>query len=249
MATGSILICSTRAQVLLRASQVSGATLHYFRLDPQRLTGLVVVSEQQSLAQASLRDATAVRVFQRDHPAAERFQAACALGHGTRHNAGGGSLLRLRLVECFLCAFAEELSNHPDSLESVSNAKGRLKALLDETPAAALLDLSFQHLVQEMRCTPRHLSRIFHEVVGMSFREKQAQVRLVRAQELLATTESKVLDVALESGYQSLSLFNLMFKKRFGLTPGEWRARQRTRPDSQIAKTRTPQLRLIAASA
>jgi AraC-like DNA-binding protein len=57
----------------------------------------------------------------------------------------------------------------------------------------------------------------------MSFREKQAELRMVRAQELLATTESKVLEVALESGYQSVSLFNLMFKRRFGVSPGKWR--------------------------
>ena len=44
-----------------------------------------------------------------------------------------------------------------------------------------------------------------------------------RARELLATTKSKVVDVALESGYQSLSLFNFMFNRRFGMSPGRWR--------------------------
>jgi len=87
--------------------------------------------------------------------------------------------------------------------------------------------MSFTDLVREIRCTTRHTSRIFHEVVGVSFREKQAQVRLKRAQELLATTESKVVDVALESGYESLSLFNLMFKRRFGTTPARWRDQTR----------------------
>ena len=57
----------------------------------------------------------------------------------------------------------------------------------------------------------------------MSFRDKQTEVRLMRARELLATTRSKVLEVALESGYESLSLFNLMFKRRFGVSPGKWR--------------------------
>jgi AraC-like DNA-binding protein len=105
----------------------------------------------------------------------------------------------------------------------VNDAKSRLIKLLEDKPASDLLDLSFGDLVRETRCTPRHLSRIFHQVVGMSFREKQAQVRLLRAQELLATTQSKVVEVALESGYPSLSLFNLMFKRRFGTTPARWR--------------------------
>jgi AraC-like DNA-binding protein len=29
--------------------------------------------------------------------------------------------------------------------------------------------------------------------------------------------------VALKSGYKSLSLFNLMFTRRFGTSPGKWR--------------------------
>ena len=73
------------------------------------------------------------------------------------------------------------------------------------------------------RCTPRHLSRIFQQVVGSSFRDKHTELRLARARELLATTESKVVDVAMESGYQSLSLFNQMFTRRFGMSPGRWR--------------------------
>jgi len=69
------------------------------------------------------------------------------------------------------------------------------------------------------------VSRIFTAVVGVSFREKQSEIRLMHAKELLATTETKVLQVAMESGFQSVSLFNLMFKKRFGITPGKWRDR------------------------
>ena len=78
-------------------------------------------------------------------------------------------------------------------------------------------------LAQMARCTTRHLNRIFNDVVGMSFREKNTELRLARACELLATTQAKVVDVALESGYQSLSLFNSMFTRRFGVSPGKWR--------------------------
>ena len=89
-----------------------------------------------------------------------------------------------------------------------------------------LVNLSFAELVNVSRCTPRHLSRIFYEVVGMSFRAKRAELRLALACDLLASTEFKILDVALESGFQSLSLFNLMFARRFGMSPGKWRQKQ-----------------------
>ena len=79
-------------------------------------------------------------------------------------------------------------------------------------------------------CTTRHLGRIFYDVVGMTFREKRTEIRLARARELLATSNTKVVEVALESGYRSLSLFNLMFTRRFGTSPARWRQKHTNNP-------------------
>jgi len=218
LATGSALLFSERTPGLIRASQVGEVLIHFFRLQPERLTGLMTLSEQQFLASTCTSEQLAVRIFRPGEPVAENFRKICEIVNGNNFR------LRLRLLDLFIQAFGTELPNQSSlGLDPSVDAKARLVHLLNQTPLSELLDLSFADLVQEMRCTPRHLSRIFHEVVGMSFRDKQAQVRLVRAQELLATTRCKVVEVALESGYQSLSLFNLMFKKRFGVTPGKWR--------------------------
>ena len=40
---------------------------------------------------------------------------------------------------------------------------------------------------------------------------------------LLVSSESSILDIAAESGFDNLSYFNRMFKKRFGMTPREYR--------------------------
>jgi AraC-like DNA-binding protein len=69
------------------------------------------------------------------------------------------------------------------------------------------------------------LSRTFHELVGTSFSNQRVEIRMARARELLATSNSKVVEVALESGYKSLSMFNLVFTRRFGTSPGRWRQR------------------------
>jgi AraC-like DNA-binding protein len=62
-------------------------------------------------------------------------------------------------------------------------------------------------------------------LVGVSFREKQTEIRLNRAVQLLARTDSKVVDVAFESGFGSVSLFNTLFKRRFRVPPRVWRQR------------------------
>jgi AraC-like DNA-binding protein len=100
-----------------------------------------------------------------------------------------------------------------------------------------LLELSFAELVSKTRCSPRHVSRLFTELVGVSFREKQAELRLARACDLLATTDSKVVEVAQESGYQSTSLFSAMFKQRLGISPAKWREQlkgNRRRPSKLV---------------
>ena len=100
-----------------------------------------------------------------------------------------------------------------------------------------LLEISFDKLAQMTCCTPRHLSRIFQDVVGMSFSDKRAEIRLARAREVLATGESKVVEVAMESGYKSLSSFNLMFTRRFGISPGRWRKKNGMEAGNIIRQT------------
>jgi AraC-like DNA-binding protein len=134
---------------------------------------------------------------------------------------------RLRLLQLFIETFEDELKREVDKPEAAADAKVRLREFLSQTPASELIHIRFTDLVQMTRCTPRHFSRIFRDVVGMSFRDKHSELRLMRARELLATTESKIVDVALESGFQSLSLFNLMFTRRFGISPGKWRKKHR----------------------
>ena len=220
LASGSVLLLSESTQGIIRASQLGEVLIHFFRLQPQRLTGLVTLSEQQFLQNAAAIDSSAVKSYRSTDPVAQNFRKVLETVTGNNFR------LRLQLLDLFIQAFGTDLPNQAAVLpDPLIDAKARLTHLLSQTPVSELLDLTFADLVREMRCTPRHLSRIFHEVVGMSFREKQAQVRLVRAQELLATTQCKVVEVALESGYQSLSLFNLMFKRRFGVTPGKWRER------------------------
>ena len=219
LATGAAVLFSDRIQGTIRASQVADVLIQYFKLQPERLTGLLTLSEQQFLQNAAAVESQAIRIFRTNDALAEHFRKACETAKENNFRQ------RLQLLDLFVHAFGNELPQRIAGPGPAMDAKARLVQILNQTTIAELLELSFAELVKEMRCTPRHLSRMFHQVVGMSFREKQAQVRLIRAQELLATTRSKVVEVALESGYQSLSLFNLMFKKRFGMTPGKWRQR------------------------
>jgi AraC-like DNA-binding protein len=238
LAGGSTLIFSQAVQGAIRASQLGQTLLRFFRVEPERLAGVVTLGEKQLLQSAAERDGLNFRLLPSTDPVSEKFAEICRRRNGSNLGA------RLQLLELFTRAFDNALGRQEAEPAVELDAKARLDAFLKRMPASEMLDLSLSELVKEVRCTPRHLSRIFLEAVGMSFREKQAEVRLARARELLETTNSKIYEVAMESGYQSLSLFNFMFRKRFGATPAKWRKRlnggKAGRPANRSARMAIP---------
>ncbi|MDE3068352.1 MAG: helix-turn-helix transcriptional regulator [Verrucomicrobiota bacterium] len=214
--TGAVLVASDQAQTTFRASQLGALLLHTFNVAPARLTGLITLGEEDFFKVAALRQEHAVRTHPPYSPVAQKMKALPLGG------SQAGLMFRLQLLQLFAEAFHGAFEQTL-AVPQISDAKERLRALLQRTPPGEWAEMSCSELARETHCTSRHLSRIFRKLVGMSLRDKRAELRMARARELLATSRSKVVDVALESGYKSLSLFNLMFSRRFGTSPGRWR--------------------------
>jgi len=216
--SGAGVMLPGRMNGSFRASQVDGATFQFFSVNPERLTGLVTLSDQHFFQRAAQEDRFRFRMFLSGDLICDKFRSL-----RESVTANNNFPLRLKLLELFVESFGEEFGNLKPQTVEFTDARTRLMKILAQTVEADLLGMTVSRFASEMRCTTRHFSRTFHQVVGMSFRDKQAELRLLRARELLATTSSKVLEVALESGFESASLFNLLFKRSFGVTPGEWR--------------------------
>ena len=214
---GAVLLLAARGSGSFRASQLGELSLQFFPFEPERMMGFFTVAEQLFFEMAASKDEFIRKFLPAQNSIAAKMRALCATTDR------GGPSFRLQLLQLFFEAFGAELKHEAARPDADLDAKERLRGFLQQTTSSELLDISIAELAQTTRCTPRHLSRIFMEVVGVSFRDKQTELRLSRARELLATTKGKIVDVALESGYQSLSLFNLMFSRRFGMSPGRWR--------------------------
>jgi AraC-like DNA-binding protein len=217
---GSTLVLPPKSDGSIRASQVGSLSFTYFCVDPMRLMGLLTLAEQRFFQMASSQEEFLPRILAPEHPLAVELREFLDNRKQT------GTVLRLQLLQKFLEVFGNELNEEGIETEPGADAKQRLTNYLKSMQTFELVNLSFAELLNVSRCTPRHLTRIFYEVVGMSFRAKRTELRLALACDLLANTELKILDVALESGFQSLSLFNLMFARRFGMSPGKWRQKQ-----------------------
>lgn len=86
--------------------------------------------------------------------------------------------------------------------------------------------LSLQDLADELGLSAAYLSKYIKRRFGMGFLQYVTQVRLQYACGLLLHSEQSMMQVALETGFGSLSSFNRVFKEAYGVTPSAWRKEQ-----------------------
>ena len=68
-----------------------------------------------------------------------------------------------------------------------------------------------------------YLSHFFKEALGMSFQEYLNQKRFEYACRLRFTTDRRILDISLSSGFSDVRYFNQAFLEQYGCTPKEYR--------------------------
>lgn len=70
---------------------------------------------------------------------------------------------------------------------------------------------------------PVYLSRFFKQYTGLSFTDHVNRYRINEAAYMLKNSGRKILDIALDCGFESLRSFNRNFKLIMGTTPKEYR--------------------------
>lgn len=84
-------------------------------------------------------------------------------------------------------------------------------------------DLTLEQAADLAGFSKYHFSRLFKQYTNTSFYKYLNQKRIDYARTLLADPSLTVIEVALQSGFQSLSAFLRMFKQQCGCTPTEFR--------------------------
>lgn len=84
-------------------------------------------------------------------------------------------------------------------------------------------DLNLEEIADMSGFSKFYFSRLFKQFTNVSFYKYVNQKRIAKAAELLTEPKNSVTDVALNSGFSSLSSFIRMFKIVKGCTPTEFR--------------------------
>lgn len=70
-----------------------------------------------------------------------------------------------------------------------------------------------------------YFRKMFKKYTGVSPGQYHLQLRIIRAKEMLVSTDKSIKEISLELGFQTIHYFSLIFKKKVGMNPTEFRKR------------------------
>ena len=101
----------------------------------------------------------------------------------------------------------------------------KMKLILKFVENNYMEKITIEDVAKEVSLSQSHFMKYFKNTMGTSFIDYLNEYRLTMASRLLISSDSSILDIAAEVGFDNLSYFNRSFKKRFQQTPREYRKR------------------------
>jgi AraC family transcriptional regulator len=98
-------------------------------------------------------------------------------------------------------------------------AEARITRIVRMIEAHPEEDYKLSALAREAKLSPFHLIRLFQHLTGLTPHQYVRRVRLRFAATRLAVDLSRVLDIALDSGFADVSNFNHAFRAEFNMNP------------------------------
>jgi AraC family transcriptional regulator, melibiose operon regulatory protein len=87
--------------------------------------------------------------------------------------------------------------------------------------------ITAQDIADSVGLHPNYAMSLFKKTFGTTLIDYVTKHRISHAQRLLATTDAKIVDIALSSGFVSTSGFNAAFRKECGCSPRQYRREHR----------------------
>jgi len=110
----------------------------------------------------------------------------------------------------------------PEALSALYKRIIEAKALMDEHPEAPL-DLE---KIADAACFSRyHFLRLFKKTYNKTPHQYLTEQRIERAKSLMADSNLTITDICFAIGFESVGSFSILFKKRVGCPPLEFRER------------------------
>lgn len=149
-------------------------------------------------------------------------------GTGTNEDDGGVRLDAIRLA-----LIVRWLGNRIRTVSSVEKSpvhplqKWRLKLVESFVDRHLDRSICLADLAKAAGLSPMYFAAQFRAATGLRPHDYLLQRRIERSKELLAHPNSRLVEVALDVGFQTQAHFTTVFKRFAGTTPARWRALHR----------------------
>jgi AraC family transcriptional regulator len=166
-------------------------------------------------------------------PLAESRNAALVFAPGLASPNGSTAAweaLSIELAGRALRLANDGLRNSPSTSLAAESRVTRVVRMIEGDPNAAL---ELSALAREAKLSRYHFLRIFQQLTGLTPHQYILRARLRYAATRLTLDHSRVLDIALDSGFGDVSNFNHAFRAEFGVSPMKYRPASRMRPASK----------------
>ena len=90
-------------------------------------------------------------------------------------------------------------------------------------------EVTVEEVADVCRLNRSYFSKLFRESMGCPPQEFLIRLRLSKAAEQMQTTKASIGDIAASCGYPNQLHFSRAFKKRYGVSPREWRIQNKIR--------------------
>lgn len=131
-------------------------------------------------------------------------------------------IIRAYLIELIVKIF-RNIDQNPDAKRNGKNSE-----IMDKTieylKSNYTQDISLSDLAMRSFFSKNYFSKLFKEVTGLNVSDYIQKIRVEEACTLLVNTKLKVVDIALQVGFNDIKFFYEVFKRITGKTPGEYRS-------------------------
>lgn len=132
--------------------------------------------------------------------------------------------LKSKLYDLFFLLFRYCFEGEENAGSIKSGTTKSVKMILDYISANYMYPITIEELAETVNLSKHYFMRFFKKYMGMTCIEYINDYRLNIAANLLLTTRMRITEVAASIGITNLSYFNRIFKKKYHLTPKEYRA-------------------------
>ena len=135
-------------------------------------------------------------------------------------------LKSLRLPEMEEIQEIHKYEKSPLTVQTKNDILQRLEDLMIKEKMFLNSSITLGEIADKLSVIPRYLSQVINELKGQNFYDFVNSYRIEEAKKILSDPshdDEKILAVLFESGFNSKSVFNTVFKKITGITPSEYR--------------------------